>query len=194
MNHKTKTDFSISGNIAFNPEENYNYVVVKGLHRKIESSDNIPSISTTKFARNKNKKQSYENIFEPEKQSNYTKNLETKRSNLRPVISPITNEKIPREHDYFKSPNKLVKLRSIKDSPQRVKLQRTKSQIYSLKNKYLAYGILQMLMILFFVYFQSASLKPYLQAVRYTLDAAICLENFSSQKVRSKIYITIRGI
>lgn len=29
----------------------------------------------------------------------------------------------------------------------------------------------------------SASLKPYLQAVRYTLDAAICLENFSSQKV-----------
>lgn len=29
----------------------------------------------------------------------------------------------------------------------------------------------------------SASLKPYLTAVRCTLDAAICLENFSSQKV-----------
>jgi len=29
----------------------------------------------------------------------------------------------------------------------------------------------------------AASLKPYLNAVRCTLDAAICLENFSSQKV-----------
>ena len=29
----------------------------------------------------------------------------------------------------------------------------------------------------------SASLKPYLEAVRSTLDAAICLKNFSSQKV-----------
>lgn len=29
----------------------------------------------------------------------------------------------------------------------------------------------------------SGSLKPYLQAVRCTLDAAICLENFGSQKV-----------
>ena len=29
----------------------------------------------------------------------------------------------------------------------------------------------------------SSSLKPYLQAVKCTLDAAICLKNFSSQKV-----------
>ena len=129
MNHKTKTDFSISGNIAFNPEENYNYVVVKGLHRKIESSNNIPSTSTTKFERNKNKKQSYENTFESEKQTNDTKDLETKRSNLRPVISPITNETIPRDHDYFMSPNKIVKLRSIKENPQRVKLQIIKSLV-----------------------------------------------------------------
>ena len=31
--------------------------------------------------------------------------------------------------------------------------------------------------------FQSATLKPYLLAVKRTLQAAMCLENFSSQKV-----------
>ena len=30
---------------------------------------------------------------------------------------------------------------------------------------------------------QSATLKPYLKAVKHTLEAAMCLENFSSQKV-----------
>ena len=32
-------------------------------------------------------------------------------------------------------------------------------------------------------FFQAASLKPYLNAVRQTLTAAMCLENFSSQVV-----------
>ena len=31
--------------------------------------------------------------------------------------------------------------------------------------------------------FQSATLKPYLLCVKRTLEAAMCLENFSSQKV-----------
>ena len=31
--------------------------------------------------------------------------------------------------------------------------------------------------------FQSATLKPYLNAVRHTLTAAMCLESFSSQVV-----------
>ena len=31
--------------------------------------------------------------------------------------------------------------------------------------------------------FQSATLKPYLICVKRTLEAAMCLENFSSQKV-----------
>ena len=31
--------------------------------------------------------------------------------------------------------------------------------------------------------FQSATLKPYLMAVKRTLQAAMCVENFSSQKV-----------
>jgi len=31
--------------------------------------------------------------------------------------------------------------------------------------------------------FKSATLKPYLKAVKHTLEAAMCLENFSSQKV-----------
>lgn len=34
-----------------------------------------------------------------------------------------------------------------------------------------------------FTFFQSATLKPYLNAVRHTLTAAMCLENFSSQIV-----------
>jgi hypothetical protein len=33
------------------------------------------------------------------------------------------------------------------------------------------------------VLFQSSTLKPYLVAVKRTLEAAMCLENFSSQKV-----------
>ena len=33
------------------------------------------------------------------------------------------------------------------------------------------------------VLLQSATLKPYLKAVKHTLEAAMCLENFSSQKV-----------
>ena len=36
--------------------------------------------------------------------------------------------------------------------------------------------------ILFF-FFQSATLQPYLRCVKRTLQAAMCLENFSSQKV-----------
>ncbi len=36
---------------------------------------------------------------------------------------------------------------------------------------------------LIFANFQSATLKPYLLAVKRTLQAAMCLENFSSQKV-----------
>ena len=131
MNHKTKTDFSISGHLAFNPEENCNYVVVKGSNRKIESSHNIPSTSSTKFERNKKKQKSHENTFETETLNNVTKEIETKRSNLRPVISPITNETIPRDHDYFRSPNKIVKLRSIKENPLRVKLQ--KNQVHVLQ-------------------------------------------------------------
>ena len=127
MNHKIKTDFSISGHLAFNPEENCNYVVVNDLDRKFNSSYNAPSTSSPKFEPNKKKQKSYENTFESEKLNHITKDIETKRSNLRPVISPITNETVPRDHDYFRSPNKLVKLRSIKDSPQRVKLQYIKS-------------------------------------------------------------------
>ena len=127
MNHKTKTDFSISGHLAFNPEENCNYVVVNGLNRKFNSSYNAPSTSSTKFERNKKKQKSYENTFESEKLNHITKDIETKRSNLKPVISPITNETVPRDHDYFRSSNTLVKLRSIKDIPQRVKLQYIKS-------------------------------------------------------------------
>ena len=33
------------------------------------------------------------------------------------------------------------------------------------------------------IQFQSATLKPYLMAVKRTLQAAMCVENFSSQKV-----------
>lgn len=32
-------------------------------------------------------------------------------------------------------------------------------------------------------HFQAATLRPYLSAVRCTLEAAMCLENFSSQVV-----------
>lgn len=35
----------------------------------------------------------------------------------------------------------------------------------------------------FKILFQSATLRPYLTAVRHTLNAAMCLENFSSQVV-----------
>ena len=35
----------------------------------------------------------------------------------------------------------------------------------------------------FWFFFKAATLKPYLVAVKRTLEAAMCLENFSSQKV-----------
>ena len=38
-------------------------------------------------------------------------------------------------------------------------------------------------MVLTLFLFQSATLKPYLLCVKRTLEAAMCLENFSSQKV-----------
>lgn len=33
------------------------------------------------------------------------------------------------------------------------------------------------------IFFQSATLRPYLSAVRHTLSAAMCLQNFNSQVV-----------
>ena len=43
---------------------------------------------------------------------------------------------------------------------------------------------------------QSATLKPYLKAVKHTLEAAMCLENFSSQKVErhNKPEIEVSGV
>ena len=37
--------------------------------------------------------------------------------------------------------------------------------------------------LIFSLYLQSATLKPYLVCVKRTLQAAMCVENFSSQKV-----------
>ncbi len=43
---------------------------------------------------------------------------------------------------------------------------------------------------------QSATLRPYLNAVRHTLTAAICLENFSSQVVErhNKPEVEVRSV
>ena len=123
MTHKTKIDFSISGHLAFKSEENSNYVVVEKLHENIKSSNNVPKTSQSDLNRVRNKQEVFETNIEFKKLKEVTKDLNIKASNIRPAISPITNEHVPRDHDYFSSPNKLVKLRSIKNNPPRVNLE-----------------------------------------------------------------------
>ena len=117
MSNNVKNDFSISGHLAFNPEENCNYVVVKDSRGNIKSSFDKPKVSVSKRRDNENKKES---TLELVKLKTVTRGIEPKASNIRSDISPITNERIPRDHVYFESPNKLVKLKSIKENPHRV--------------------------------------------------------------------------
>ena len=120
MSNNVKNDFSISGHLAFNPEENCNYVIVKDSRGNIRSPFNGPKVSVSKRGDNENKFEHHESTLEFVKLKSVTRGIEPKASNIRSDISPITNERIPRDHVYFESPNKLVKLKSIKDNPHRV--------------------------------------------------------------------------
>ena len=121
MTNNVKNEFSISGHLAFNPEENCNYVFVKDSRGNIRSSSDKPKLPVSKRKDNENKYDPNESNLEFKQLNSITRDVEPKTSNILPNISPITNERIPRDHVYFESSNKLVKLRSIKENPHRVK-------------------------------------------------------------------------
>ena len=121
MSNIIKNDFSISGQLAFNPEDNCNYVVVGNSSGKMKTSNTVPNFFSSRETV-RNKEQNYENSFKFVKLKKVAKDSESKFSSVRSAIGPITNEKIPRDHDYFNPPTKLVKLRSTQDTTHRVKL------------------------------------------------------------------------
>ena len=120
MSNIIKNDFSISGQLAFNPEDNCNYVVVGNSRGKIKTSNTVPNFFSSRETV-RNKEQNNENSFKFVKLKKVAKDNKPKSSSVRSAISPITSEKIPRDHDYFNPPTKLVKLRSTRDTTHRVK-------------------------------------------------------------------------
>ena len=117
MSNNVKNDFSISGHLAFNPEENCNYVIDKDSRGNIRSSFDQPKVYVSKRRDNENERES---TLEFVKLKSVTRGIEQRASNICSDISPITNERIPRDHVYFESSNKLVKLKSINENPHRV--------------------------------------------------------------------------
>lgn len=120
-NNLTKNDFSISGQLAFNPEDNGNYVVVENSRGKIKTLHSVvPSLSSSRVTV-RSKHQNNEQPFNFVKLKRVTKDAESNPSIIRSAIKPITNEKILKAHDYSDSPSAFVKLRNTENSPRRVK-------------------------------------------------------------------------
>ena len=119
-NNLTKNDFSISGHLAFNPEDNCNYVVVENSRGKIKTlNSDVPSLSSSRVIV-KSKHQNNEQPFNFVKLKRVTKDAESTPSSARSAITP-TNENILKDHDYLDSPTAFVKLRNTENTPRRVK-------------------------------------------------------------------------
>ena len=131
MSNIIRNDFSISGHLAFNPEQKYNYVTVEKVpqteHSNIYSDINQSYFETLERVQKHSEKNKPNIKVKPKLDKPFVKprRVETVHKTTLcsndPAINDNNYKTTQSEHGNYENPFRFIKLRDVQNTPSRVK-------------------------------------------------------------------------